>query len=106
MKNKYPVKGKIIYLVSLTLRSESVNFGSGCGGLGALEQHLPDLFVHSVEEPIQSLVLRRIKLPHMDSPALADENPAKQHHLDYIDKLDILGHHALDTCLQRYQLIR
>ena len=36
---------------------------SGCVSLGALEQHLPDIFVRSVEEPVQGLVLRRIELP-------------------------------------------
>ena len=66
MENKCPVKGKIAYLASLALRAESAIFGSGCGSLGALEQHLPDLFVRSVEEPIQSLVLRRIELPHIE----------------------------------------
>ncbi len=57
MENKRPVKDKIAYLVTRTLRAESVIFGSGCGSLGALEQHLPDLSVRSVEEPAQSLVL-------------------------------------------------
>ena len=75
MENKCPVKGKITYLVSRTLRVESAIFGSGCGSLDALEQHLPDIFVRSVEEPAQSLVLRRIELPHTEAPSLARENP-------------------------------
>ena len=49
MKNKCPVKGKIAYLAGLTLRAESAIFGSGCGSLGTLEQHLPGIFVRSVE---------------------------------------------------------
>ena len=75
MENKRPVKDKITYLISRTLRAESVIFGSGCGSLGALEQHLPDIFVRSVEEPAQGLVLRRIELPHVETPSLARENP-------------------------------
>ena len=92
MKQKCPIKGKIAYLAGLTLRAESAIFGSGCGSLGALEQHLPDLFVHSVEEPIQSLVLRRIELPHIEAPSLARENPADEHDLGYVDKLELLVH--------------
>ena len=63
MKNKCPAKGKIAYLAGLTLRAESAIFGSGCGSLGALEQHLLGIFVRSVEEPAQGLVLRQIELP-------------------------------------------
>ena len=63
MKNKCPIKGKIAYLVGLMLQAESAIFGSGCGSLGALEQHLPGIFVRSVEEPAQGLVMCPIKLP-------------------------------------------
>ena len=89
---KCPVKGKIAYLVGFTPRAESVIFGSGCGSLGALKQHLPDIFIRSVEEPAQSLVLRRIELPHVEAPSLARENPADEHDLDYVDKLELLVH--------------
>ena len=92
MENKRPEEGKIAYLVSWTLRAESVIFSSGCGGLGALEQHLPGFSVCSVEEPAQSLVLRRIELPHIEVPLLARENPADEHDLDYVDKLELLVH--------------
>ena len=92
MENKCPVKGKITYLASRALRAESAVFCSGCRGLGTLEQHLPDLFVRSVEEPIQSLVLRQIELPHVEAPSLARENPVDEHDLDYVDKLEILVH--------------
>ena len=92
MENKCPVKGKIIYLVSLTLRAESAIFGSGCGSLGPLEQHLPDIFVRSVEEPVQSLVLRRIEFPHIEAPSLARENLADEHDLDSVAKLELLVH--------------
>ena len=92
MNNKRPVKDNITYLVSWMLRAESAIFDSGCGSLGALEQHLLDLFVRSVKEPIQSLVLRRIELPHIEAPSLARENLADEHDLDYVDKLELLVH--------------
>ena len=87
MNNKRPVKDNITYLVSWTLRAESVIFGSGCGSFGALGQHLPGIFVRSVEEPAQGLVLCWIELPQIEGPFLAWENPADEHNLDYIDKL-------------------
>ena len=46
-----------------------------------------------------------IKLPHRATSALAREDPVNQHHLNYIDKLDVLGYHTLNARLQRYQLI-
>ena len=92
MENKCPVKGKIAYLVSRTLRAESAIFGSGCEGLGTFKQHPPDIFVRSVEEPAQSLVMRRIELPHTEAPSLARENPADKHDLDYVDKLELFVH--------------
>ena len=92
MENKCPIKGKIAYLASRTLRADSAIFGSGCGSLGALKQHSPGLFIRSVEEPAQSLVLCRIELPHIEVPLLARENPADEHDLDYVDKLELLVH--------------
>ena len=92
MENKCLVKGKIAYLASRTLRAESAIFGSGCGSLGTLKQHPPGLFVCSVEEPAQSLVLRRIELPHVEAPSLARENLADEHDLDYVDELELLVH--------------
>ena len=92
MNNKRPVKDKITYLVSRALRAESTIFGSGCGSLGALEQHLPGIFVRRVEEPAQSLVPRRVELPQVESPLLTREDPADEHDLDYVDKLELLVH--------------
>ena len=69
------MSGKITYLVSWILRAESAIFGSGCGSLGALEQHLLDIFVRSVEEPAQNLVLRRIELPHVGRRELGCSRP-------------------------------
>ena len=100
MKNKCPVKGKIAYLAGLTLRAESAIFSSGCGSLNALEQHLPGIFVCSVEEPAQGLVLCRIKLPQAGGPLLAREDPADEHDLDYVDELDLLVHKVLDAGLE------
>ena len=94
MENERSVKDKITYLVSRTLRAESAIFGSGCGSLGALEQHLPGIFVRSVEEPAQGLVLCRIKPPQVEGPLLAREDPADEHDLDYVDKFELLVHHA------------
>ena len=92
MENKCPVKGKIAYLTGLALRAESAIFGSGCGSLGALKQHLPGIFVPSVEEPAQGSVLIRIELPQFEGPLLARENPADEHDLDYVDKLELPFH--------------
>ena len=106
MKNKCLVKGKIAYLAGLTLRAESAIFGSGCGSLGALEQHLPGVFVRSFEEPAQGLVLCRMKLPQVKGPLLAREDPADEHDLDYVDKLELLVHQVLDVGLESGQLFR
>ena len=104
MENKRPVKGKIAYLASRMLRAESAIFGSGCGSLGALKQHLPGIFVPSVKEPAQGSVLGRIELPQFEGPLLAREDPAYEHDLDYVDKLEILVHQLLDAGLESGQL--
>ena len=106
MENKCPVKGRIAYLASLALRAESAIFGSGCGSFGALEQHPPGSFVRSVEDPAQGPVLCRIKLPQIEVPLLAGENPADEHDLDHIDKLELLVHQGLETRLESGQLLR
>ena len=106
MENKCPLKDKITYLISWTLQAESAIFGSGCWSLGAFKEHLLDLFVRSVEEPIQSLVLCRIELPHVEAPSLARENLVDEHDLDYVDKLELLVHQLLDAGLESGQLLR
>ena len=106
MKDKSPVKGRIAYLVVLAPRAESVMFGSACGGLGALEQHLPGIFVRGVKEPAQGLVLCRIKLPQFEGPLLAWEDPADKHDLDYVDELEVLAHQLFDAGLESGQLFR
>src|SRR3954462_12761866 len=84
----------------MTLRAVSAVLGSGCGGLGAFGQHLPDVFIRRVEEPIEGLVLRRVEFPQSKIPLLAWEDPADEHNLDYIDMLDWLVHQGLDASLQ------
>ena len=58
-----------------------------------------------VEEPVQSLVLRRIELSQGELPLLAREYPADEHNLDYVDKLELLVHHVLNTCLESGQAL-
>ena len=94
------------YLASRTLRAKPAIFGSGCGSLGALEQHPPNIFVRSVEESAQGLVLCRIELPQIKVPLLAGENPADEHDLDYVDKLELLVHQGLETGLKFGQHFR
>ena len=70
-----------------------------------LKKQLPYIFVLHAKEPLQGPGTCRIKLPLMESSALAGENPAKQHHLDHAGKAGVLLHHALDALLQRYHLV-
>ena len=86
--------------MSVTLRAESVILGSGCGSLGALEKHLPGIFIRRVEEPAQSSVPCQVELPHVESPLLTREDPADEHNLDYVDKFELLVHQGLDACLE------
>ena len=88
----------------MTLRTESVILGSGCGGPGALEKHLPVIFVRHVEEPAQSLVPCRVELPQVESPLLTREDQADEHNLDYVDKFELLVHQGFDACLESGQL--
>ena len=80
--------------------------GSGHGGLGTLEQHLPGIFVRGVEEPAQGWVLCRIELPQFEGPLLAWEDPTDKHDLDYVDELEILVHQLFDAGLESGQLFR
>ena len=88
----------------MTLRAESAILSSRCGSLGALEKHLPGIFVRRVEEPAQSLVSRRVELPQVESPLLTREDQADEHNLDYVDKFELLVHQGLDACLESGQL--
>ena len=57
-----------------------------------------------IEEPVQSSVLRRVDLPQVEVPLLAREDPADEHDLDYVDKLELLLHQVLDAGLESGQL--
>ena len=93
------MKGKATYRTGLVLHAESAIL-SNRGDLSTFEQHPPGVFMSCVEEPVQSSVLRRIELPQVELPLLAREYPAGEHNLDYVDKLELLVHHVLNTCLE------
>ena len=59
-----------------------------------------------VEESRQSLVLGRVELPQVKIPLLTREDPADEHDLDYVDKLELLVHQLLDAGLESGQLLR
>ena len=88
----------------MTLRIESVILGSGCRTLGALEKHLPGIFIRRVEEPAQSSMPRRVELPQVESPLLTREDQVDEHNLDYIDKFELLVHQILDACMKSGRL--
>ena len=70
-----------------------------------LEQQLPHVFVLRGEEPLQGPGTGRVELPHVLSPALAGENPAKEHYLDHAGQAGILVYHTLVALLQRRHLV-
>ena len=86
--------------MGLAFRAESAIFGYGWGNLGGLEEHLPDVFVHRVEELSQRLVFGRVELPQIANPSLTWKNPAEEHNLNHIDELDFLACHILDAGLK------
>ena len=88
----------------MTLRTESAILSSRCRSLGALEKHIPGIFVRRVEEPTQCSVLRWVELPHVESPLLTQEDQADEHNLDYVDKFELLVQQGLDACLESGQL--
>ena len=92
MKDKSPVKGRTSHLVGVAPRAESAILSSGCGSLGALEKHLPGIFVCHVEEPAQSLVPRRVEHPQVESLLLIREDPTNEHNLDYVNNFEIPVH--------------
>lgn len=84
---------------------EAKVFGHFRPRLLGLEKQLPHVFVLRAEEPLQCPGTGRVELPHILSPALAGENPAKEHYLDHAGKTGILVYHTLDALLQRHHLI-
>ena len=59
-----------------------------------------------VEKLGQSLVLGRVELPQGEGPSLTRENPAEEHDLDYVDKLNLLVHQVPDAGLKSGHLSR
>ena len=62
--------------------------------------------MHRVEELSQCLVLGRVKLTHIECPSLTREDPAEEHDLDHVDKLDFLAYLVFNTVLESGQLHR
>ena len=58
------------------------------------------------EELSQCLVFGRVKLPQIANRSLTRKDPAKEHNLDHVDKLDFLAYHILDAGLKSGQLHR
>ena len=90
----------------MAICAESAVLGEGRRYLGALEQHPPDVLVRRVVELSQRLVLGRVELPQIECPSLTRENPAEEHDLDHVDKLDFLAHHVPNAGLKSGQLYR
>ena len=77
------------------LCAESAILGKGRRYLGGLGQHLPNVLVHRVKKLSQRLVLGHVELPHIECPSLTRKDPAEEHDLDHVDKLDFLAYNAL-----------
>ena len=73
---------------------------------GGLEQHLPRVLVLHAIEPLERLVFGQDELPQIECPPLARQNPANEHDLDHVDKLDVLVLHAFDAVWEFGQLYR
>ena len=73
---------------------------------GGLEQRLPRVLVLHAIEPLERPVFGRDELPQIECPPLARQNPANEHDLDHVDKLDVLVLHALDAVDESGQLCR
>ena len=71
-----------------------------------LEERLPRVFVLHAVEPLERLMFGRDELPQIECPPLARQNPANEHDLDHVDKLDVLVFHALDAVYESGQLYR
>ena len=74
--------------------------------LGGLEQRLPCVLMLHAVEPLKRLVFGQDELPQIECPSLARQNPANEHDLDHVDKLDVLVPHALDAVYESGQLCR
>ena len=59
-----------------------------------------------VKEPGQSLVLGQVELPQVEGPSLTRKDPAEEHDLNYIDKLNLLVYQVSDAGLESGHLFR
>ena len=66
---------------------------------GGLEQRLPRVLVPHAIEPLERPVFGQEKFPQIECPPLARLDPANEHDLDRVDKLDVLLLHALGAVL-------
>ena len=73
---------------------------------GGIEQRLPCVFVLHAVEPLKHPVFDRDERAQIEYPPLARQNPANEHDLDHVDKLDVLVFHALDAVYESGQLCR
>ena len=85
---------------------KSTVLGYGRRYFGGLEQRPPRVFVLHAIELLKRLVFGRNELPQIKHPPLARNNPANEHDLDHVDKLDVLVLHILDTVFEFGQLRR
>src|SRR4051812_9487986 len=106
MENEYPISNKTTCRADLAPRAESAILGEGRGNLGTFKQHLPDILVRRAKELAHSLVLGRVELPQIEHPLLTREDPADEHDLDYVDKLELPVYHILDAGLESGRLYR
>ena len=51
-------------------------------------------------------MLGRVELPQIEVLSLTREDPAEEHDLDHVDKLDLLGHQVSDVGLESGHLFR
>ena len=85
---------------------EPMVLGYGRRYFRGLEQRLPHIFVIHAVEPLKRLVFGWDELPQIECPPLVQQNPANEHDLDHVDKLDVLVLLALDAVYESGQLCR
>ena len=69
-----------------------------------LEQRLPRVLVLHAIEPLERPVFGWDKLPQIDRPPLAGQDPVNEHDLDHVDELDFITYHISYTVLESGQL--
>ena len=76
------------------------------GGTSAPLNRTFHVLARRVKELSQRLVLGRVELPQIEYSSLTWEDPAEEHDLYHVDKLDFLAHHVSDAFLESGQLHR